>query len=40
MIATSKTPAVAYYRMSTDRQDKSIAEQRDAVEQFASEGGT
>ena len=30
-------PAVAYYRMSTDRQDKSIADQRKAVQQYARE---
>lgn len=41
--ATKRAPATiaatAYYRMSTDRQDKSIAEQREAVERFAREHG-
>lgn len=32
-------PAVAYYRMSTDRQDKSIPEQRDAVVEYAKKNG-
>lgn len=31
------TLVVAYYRMSSDRQDKSIAEQREAVERYARE---
>ncbi len=30
---------MAYYRMSTDRQDKSVAEQREAVERYAREHG-
>ena len=37
--APATTPAVAYYRMSTDRQDKSVAEQREAVERYAREHG-
>ncbi|HEX3999423.1 MAG TPA: recombinase family protein [Pirellulales bacterium] len=41
--ATKRVPATiaatAYYRMSTDRQDKSIGEQREAVERFAREHG-
>jgi DNA invertase Pin-like site-specific DNA recombinase len=32
-------PAVAYYRMSSDRQEASIAEQREAVERYAAEHG-
>ena len=31
--------AVAYYRMSTDRQDKSIAEQREELEPWAKDNG-
>lgn len=33
------TRAVAYYRMSSDRQETSIGDQRKAVEKFASENG-
>ena len=32
-------PAAAYFRMSTDRQDKSIAEQREELEPWAKENG-
>ena len=40
MIAKVKTtPAVAYYRMSSAKQDKSIDEQRTAVEEYAAENG-
>jgi DNA invertase Pin-like site-specific DNA recombinase len=41
MIASDKppVPAVAYYRMSTDRQDKSIASQKNEVEQYAAKHG-
>ena len=39
MIATTTTPAVAYYRMSTDRQDKSIASQRQEVDRYAEKHG-
>ncbi|MCH7686168.1 MAG: recombinase family protein [Planctomycetes bacterium] len=31
------TPAVVYYRMSTDKQDASITQQRAAVEKYAKE---
>ena len=31
--------AVAYYRMSSDRQEKSVAEQRDAVRKYAKQNG-
>ena len=31
--------AVAYYRMSTDKQDSSIPEQRKSVERWAKENG-
>ena len=31
--------AVAYYRMSSDRQEKSVAEQRDAVRKWAKQNG-
>ncbi len=33
----AKTPAVAYYRMSSDKQETSIADQRDAVEEYAQQ---
>ncbi|HEY2839554.1 MAG TPA: recombinase family protein [Pirellulales bacterium] len=39
VIATSKIRAVAYYRMSTDRQDTSIASQRKEVEAYAKKHG-
>ena len=39
MIATDMIPVVAYYRMSTDKQDTSIRDQRKAVEQYAEENG-
>lgn len=41
MIKAAKTaiPAVAYYRMSTDRQETSIRDQRSAVERYALERG-
>lgn len=32
-------PAVAYYRMSSDKQETSIADQRTAVEEYANRGG-
>src|SRR5688572_442699 len=32
-------PAVAYYRMSSDRQETSIAHQRTSVEHYARENG-
>jgi len=32
-------PAVAYYRMSTDRQETSIANQRSSVEAYAAQNG-
>ena len=32
-------PAAAYFRMSTDRQDKSIAEQREELEPWAKDNG-
>ena len=32
-------PAVAYYRMSTDRQEKSIPAQREAVQAYAKKNG-
>ena len=35
----SLIPAVAYDRMSSDRQEKSIPEQRHAVESYAKEHG-
>ena len=34
-----KIPAVAYYRMSTDRQETSIDDQRKAVEKYAKDNG-
>ena len=39
MIRAEAIPAVAYYRMSTDRQDTSIASQRNEVEQYAAKHG-
>ena len=33
------TPAVAYYRMSSDRQETSIRDQREAVEKYAADNG-
>lgn len=40
MIAKTKnTPAVAYYRMSTDRQEASIPDQRKAVTEYAAKNG-
>ncbi len=41
MIATNENyiPAVAYYRMSTDRQETSIPDQRTAVEKYAKANG-
>ena len=40
MIATGKaTPAVAYYRMSSDKQEASIPDQRTEVEAYAAENG-
>jgi DNA invertase Pin-like site-specific DNA recombinase len=38
-MAGNSIPAVAYYRMSTDRQETSIPDQRDAVEKLARKGG-
>ena len=35
----AKTPAVAYYRMSSDKQETSIADQRAAVEEYAEQNG-
>ena len=40
MIAPEKlTPAVAYVRMSTDKQDESPARQRERIEQYAKQNG-
>ena len=39
MVVKSKTPAVAYYRMSSDKQETSIPAQRTAVERYADENG-
>ena len=39
MISTKGIPVVAYYRMSTDRQDTSIDQQRREVEQLAKKRG-
>jgi site-specific DNA recombinase len=36
---SKKIPAVAYYRMSSDRQEKSIPDQRTAVEKYAKKHG-
>jgi DNA invertase Pin-like site-specific DNA recombinase len=36
---SKKIPAVAYYRMSSDRQEASIGDQRTAVEQYAKDKG-
>jgi site-specific DNA recombinase len=39
MIAKAGIPAVAYYRMSSDKQTESIPSQREAVERYAAENG-
>ncbi len=39
MVKRRLIPAVVYYRMSTDKQDASIAQQRIAVEKYAKEHG-
>ena len=39
MVAPSGIPAVAYYRMSSDKQTESIPSQREAVERYAAENG-
>ena len=39
MVIKRLIPAVVYYRMSTDKQDASIAQQRIAVEKYAKEHG-
>lgn len=39
MVLPALIPAVAYYRMSSDKQDASIADQRIAVERYAAANG-
>ena len=39
MIAKKTTPAAGYIRMSTDKQDKSPAQQREAIERLAKDRG-
>ena len=39
MVIMRLIPAVVYYRMSTDKQDASITQQRIAVEKYAKEHG-
>jgi len=39
MIATAPTPAVAYLRRSTDKQEQSIADQRSEIERYARDRG-
>jgi RHS repeat-associated protein len=39
MIATVTTPAVAYLRRSTDKQEQSIADQRSEIERYARDRG-